>query len=63
MPRIIQVLVSPDGQSTIQTRGYQGTDCLQASKFLEQALGAVRAEQKTGEYFQVANERPNEIRQ
>ena len=29
-----------------------GADCLQASKFLEQALGAVAGERKTAEFFQ-----------
>ena len=39
MPRIIEVTISPEGESKIETKGYTGTDCLQASKFLEEALG------------------------
>ena len=31
----------------MQTKGYAGADCLQASKFLEQALGVVAADSKT----------------
>ena len=54
MARIIEVTVSPTGEATVQTRGYAGADCLQASKFLEQALGVTTAERKTGEYFAVA---------
>jgi Protein of unknown function (DUF2997) len=34
------------GQVTAQTRGYAGSDCSQASKFLEQALGVTTAERK-----------------
>jgi Protein of unknown function (DUF2997) len=54
MTRIIEVTVSPKGETSIQTKGYVGIDCLQASKFLEQALGVVAKEVKTGEYFQTA---------
>ena len=35
MSRIIEVIVSPTGETSIQTKGYSGGDCLQASKFLE----------------------------
>jgi hypothetical protein len=52
MPRIIEVTVSPQGEATVQTKGYAGSDCLQASRFLEQALGVVTAEHKTSEFFQ-----------
>ena len=52
MTRIIEVIVSPTGEATIQTKGYQGSDCLQASKFIEKALGIVAAEQKTAELYQ-----------
>ena len=60
MPRIIEVIVSPTGETTVQTRGYAGADCIQASRFLEQALGTVAAEQKTSEFYaQVEAEQPN----
>jgi DUF2997 family protein len=52
MPRIIEVIVSPQGEVTLQTKGYAGSDCLQASKFLEQALGVVSNDQKTTEFFE-----------
>ena len=52
MSRVIEVIVSPKGEVTIQTKGYAGSDCVQASKFLEQALGVKTADHKTGEYYQ-----------
>jgi hypothetical protein len=55
LPRIVEVVVSPQGEATVQTKGYAGGDCLQASKFLEQALGVVTAEHKTNEFFQPAS--------
>jgi hypothetical protein len=55
MPRIIEVIVSPQGAVTLQTKGYAGSDCLQASRFLEQALGVVTNDQKTAEFYQAEN--------
>ena len=52
MPRIIEVTVSPNGETSLQTKGYVGGECLQASKFLEQALGVITADHKTGEFYQ-----------
>ncbi len=54
MARIIEVIVSPTGETTVQTKGYAGADCLQASKFLEQALGVTTADRKTAEYHEPA---------
>jgi Protein of unknown function (DUF2997) len=51
MARIIEVTVSPKGETTVQTRGYAGGSCLQAGKFLE-ALGVVTADRKTTEFYQ-----------
>ena len=53
MPRSIEIIVSPDGETTVRTEGYTGSDCLKASRFLEQALGDVQSDQKTAEYFAV----------
>lgn len=52
--RTIEVLVAPSGETTVQTRGYGGADCLQASRWLEHALGKVTAERRTAEFYQVS---------
>jgi hypothetical protein len=52
MSRIIEVVISPTGEATVQTRGYSGNDCLRASKFLESALGVVTADRKTAEFYE-----------
>jgi Protein of unknown function (DUF2997) len=52
MQRIIEVTVSPKGETTVQTKGYAGSDCQQASRFLEQALGVTQSERKTVEFYQ-----------
>jgi hypothetical protein len=51
MSRIIEITVSPTGETTVQTKGYVGADCLRASRFLEQALGTPSAEKKTAEFY------------
>jgi len=51
MPRIIEIIVSPTGETTVQTRGFVGGDCVHASRWLEDALGNATADRKTSEYF------------
>lgn len=51
MFRTIELTVSPSGETTVQTKGYTGGECLQASRFLEDALGIATAERKTAEYY------------
>ena len=63
MARVIEVTVSPQGEATVQTKGYAGSDCLQASKFLEQALGDVATDRKTSEFYEVATTAEEQIQQ
>ena len=51
MSKIIEIIVSPTGQSTVQTKGFAGASCQDASRFIEQALGQVVAEQRTAEFY------------
>jgi hypothetical protein len=48
--QIIEVIVSPTGETKLQTKGFAGASCRDASKFLEQALGLRASEQLTAEY-------------
>lgn len=52
MARVIEIVVSPTGETTLQTKGYVGTDCIQASKFLEQSLGVKTGERPTSEFYE-----------
>ena len=52
MPRVIEVIVSPQGETQVQTKGYLGSDCLEASKYLEQALGVATSDRNTDEFYQ-----------
>ncbi len=48
--QIIEVIVSPTGETKLQTKGFAGASCQDASKFLEAALGLRASEQLTAEY-------------
>ena len=50
--QIIEVIISPAGQTNIQTKGFTGSSCRDASKFLEQALGVCASETLTAEFHQ-----------
>ena len=41
----IELIVSPDGSSRVETHGFVGSQCQQASRFLELALGQKKSEQ------------------
>ncbi|MEK6238948.1 MAG: DUF2997 domain-containing protein [Planctomycetales bacterium] len=49
----IEVIVSPTGETTLATGGYAGSSCREASKFLEDALGARTSETLTAEFHHV----------
>ena len=52
MSKIIEVVVDPKGATTVQTRGFQGTSCRDASRFIEEALGQKTGERLTSEFYQ-----------
>jgi len=50
--QIIEVVISPTGETRVETKGFVGSTCRQASQFLEQALGANLGEKLTAEFYQ-----------
>lgn len=56
MSRTIDVVVSPTGETKIESRGFAGSACQQATKELEAALGRKRTETLTSEYHLSAKE-------
>ena len=52
MTQLIEIIVSPTGQATVQTKGFVGGQCRDASRELEQALGAQLAEKLTSEFYE-----------
>ena len=51
MSKVIEITVDPKGGATVQTRGFAGSECREASKFVEQALGQLTAETLTADFY------------
>jgi hypothetical protein len=50
--RTIEITVDTKGQSKVETRGFTGGECREASKFIEQALGQRIDEKLTAEFYE-----------
>jgi len=48
--KLIELIVSPEGNTRIETKGFSGGSCREASQFLELALGQRSGEQLTAEF-------------
>ena len=55
MSQRIELIITPQGETRLETKGFQGVTCQQASRFLEQALGQRDSETLTGEFYQQAH--------
>ena len=49
--RTIEIIVASDGQTRVETKGFVGAQCREASRFIEQALGRQTGEQLTAEFY------------
>lgn len=54
MTPVIEVVIAPNGETRLTTKGFAGSACQGASQFLEAALGSRRQEALTEEYFAAA---------
>ncbi len=50
--KIIEITVDIKGQTKVETRGFSGGECREASKFIEEALGQRTGEKLTVEFYQ-----------
>jgi hypothetical protein len=51
LTQFIEIVISPSGDTKIETKGFAGPSCRAASQSLEAALGASQRERLTEEYF------------
>jgi hypothetical protein len=49
--KTIEIIVSPDGKSHVETKGFVGSECREASRFIERALGQQENEQLTRDFY------------
>lgn len=52
--KMIEITVNPEGKTKVETKGFSGSECVNASRALEQALGVQVAERKTGDFYSEA---------
>ena len=52
--KTIQIIIDPDGELRLETKGFTGASCREASKALEQALGLTESDRPTSEFYQLA---------
>ena len=48
--KTIEITVSPQGETRLETKGFAGTSCQDASRFVENSLGHKIAERRTAEF-------------
>ena len=53
--KTIEITFLPNGQSRVETKGFIGGECREASRFLEQALGQSTQEAQKPEFHQSAS--------
>ena len=54
MTKTITIIVKPSGETTVETKGFAGASCQDASRFLELALGHRSGDRLTPEFYQTA---------
>ena len=52
MKRTIEIIVTPEGNTSVQTLGFNGPSCREAGRFVEEALGQRTGERLTAEFHQ-----------
>ena len=53
--KTIEIVVSPKGESRVETKGFNGSECQKVSRFLETALGKQTASSLKPEFYAQAN--------
>lgn len=51
--KTIEVTIAADGTTRVETHGFHGASCQQASRFLEAAIGQRKSEQLKAEFHRV----------
>ena len=52
--RTIEIIVNPQGETRLETKGFAGASCQDASRFIENALGEKLSDRPTAERYQVS---------
>ena len=52
--KTIEIIIAPNGQSRVETKGFTGSECRDASRFVELAIGQQTNEILKSEFHQTA---------
>ena len=63
MNRTIEIMISPAGASRVETKGFAGGQCRDASRFIESALGKTTSETLTAEFHDTHTDQQNQLDQ
>jgi hypothetical protein len=58
--KTIEIIVTREGKTSVQTKGFSGASCRDASQFIEQALGKVAEDKLTAEFYQTESVRESQ---
>jgi hypothetical protein len=61
--KTIELIISPNGESRVETKGFSGSNCRDASRFLKAALGKATSETLTTEFHQAPAQQHNHLEQ
>lgn len=60
--KTIEIIVSPTGETSLQTHGFAGRDCLEATRKLQAALGHTTAERLTAEFYAASRQTEGQLK-
>ena len=60
--KTIEIIIAPNGQSKVETKGFTGPECRDASRFIEHAIGQQTNEILKSEFHQTATV-PQQVQQ
>ena len=55
--------ITPDGETTVDAQGFQGTQCRDATRAIENALGKTTKDAMKPEYSQAKTKTSNRVKQ
>ena len=50
--RELAITIRPDGEVEVHVKGYKGRKCLELVKLVEQAVGELKSQQQTSEFYE-----------
>lgn len=50
--REFDITIAPDGSVEVHVKGYKGKNCLEAMKIFEKAVGKMKSQRETSEFYE-----------